>query len=389
MIKLANKISDETIEYVGILAKLELSEEEKEAAKKDMEQMLDYIDTLNETIKSYYKILSEDFPKFLNEYINTPEMLKQSKISVSCGTIYSKMYKQMWYSSLDHSIAVALIIWHFTKDRKQTLSGLFHDIATPVFKHSIDFMNKDYEKQESTEELTTKIISESKEIMELLNRDGIKVEEVADYHIYPIADNDTPCLSSDRLEYTLSNGLGATEKIWTLDDVKEIYDNIEIQEDENGIEELGFKDIAIAEKFVHTMSILSRLYRREKTLFTMQMLADIMRIMSDNNLINISEMYNLSEKEVIEKIEKCNVKNISNGFEIWKHATDILTSEKMPEGKYFVNIEKVKKRYINPLVRYNNEYKRIKDISEKATNDINEALEYKTAKYVFLDFDFK
>lgn len=270
--------------------------------------MKNYIDTLNETIKSYYKILSEDFPKFLNEYINTPEMLKQSKISVSCGTIYSKMYKQMWYSSLDHSIAVALIIWHFTKDRKQTLSGLFHDIATPVFKHSIDFMNKDYEKQESTEELTTKIISESKEIMELLNRDGIKVEEVADYHIYPIADNDTPCLSSDRLEYTLSNGLGATEKIWTLDDVKEIYDNIEIQEDENGIEELGFKDIAIAEKFVHTMSILSRLYCREKTLFTMQMLADIMRIMSDNNLINISEMYNLSEKEVIEKIEKCNVK---------------------------------------------------------------------------------
>ena len=33
--ELANKISDETIEYVGILAKLELSEEEKEAAKSD------------------------------------------------------------------------------------------------------------------------------------------------------------------------------------------------------------------------------------------------------------------------------------------------------------------------------------------------------------------
>lgn len=351
--------------------------------------MNNYIDTLNETIKSYYKILSEDFPEFLNEYINTPEMLKQAKISVSCGTIYSKMYNQMWYSSLDHSIAVALIIYHFTKDKKQTLSGLFHDIATPVFKHSIDFMNKDYEKQESTEELTTKIISESKEIMTLLNRDGIKVEEVSNYHIYPIADNDTPCLSSDRLEYTLSNGLGATQKIWTLDDVKDIYDNIEIQKDEKGVEEVGFKDIDIAEKFVHTMSILSRLYRREKTLFTMQMLADIMKIMSDNNLINVAEMYNLSEKEVIERIEKCNLRNISNGFKTWKNATDILTSEVAPEGKYFVNIEKVKKRYINPLVRYNNEYKRLKDISKKATNDINEALEYKTAKYVFLDFDFK
>lgn len=45
---MANMISDETIEYVGILAKLELNEEEKEQAKKDMASMLDYIDKLGE-----------------------------------------------------------------------------------------------------------------------------------------------------------------------------------------------------------------------------------------------------------------------------------------------------------------------------------------------------
>lgn len=45
---MANVISDDTIDYVGILAKLELSQEEKEQAKKDMESMLDYIDKLNE-----------------------------------------------------------------------------------------------------------------------------------------------------------------------------------------------------------------------------------------------------------------------------------------------------------------------------------------------------
>jgi len=45
---MANVISDETIEYVGILAKLELSGEEKEQAKKDMADMLDYIDQLGE-----------------------------------------------------------------------------------------------------------------------------------------------------------------------------------------------------------------------------------------------------------------------------------------------------------------------------------------------------
>ncbi len=41
-------IDDETIEYVGILAKLELTEEEQEAAKQDMARMLEYIDQLNE-----------------------------------------------------------------------------------------------------------------------------------------------------------------------------------------------------------------------------------------------------------------------------------------------------------------------------------------------------
>ena len=44
---MANIISDETIEYVGILAKLELSDEEKEKAKSDMGRMLNQLDTSN------------------------------------------------------------------------------------------------------------------------------------------------------------------------------------------------------------------------------------------------------------------------------------------------------------------------------------------------------
>ena len=57
-----NIISDETIEYVGILAKLGLSEEEKEQAKKDMGEMLDYIDQLNELDTSAVEPMSHVFP---------------------------------------------------------------------------------------------------------------------------------------------------------------------------------------------------------------------------------------------------------------------------------------------------------------------------------------
>ena len=59
---MANIISDESIEYVGIIAKLELSEEEKEQAKKDMANMLDYIDTLNELDTSGVEPMSHVFP---------------------------------------------------------------------------------------------------------------------------------------------------------------------------------------------------------------------------------------------------------------------------------------------------------------------------------------
>lgn len=59
---MANIISDETIEYVGILAKLELSGEEKEQAKKDMGSMLDYIDKLGELDTREVEPMSHVFP---------------------------------------------------------------------------------------------------------------------------------------------------------------------------------------------------------------------------------------------------------------------------------------------------------------------------------------
>ncbi len=59
---MSNIISDETIEYVGILAKLELNDEEKERAKKDMGEMLDYIDKLNELDTTGVEPMSHVFP---------------------------------------------------------------------------------------------------------------------------------------------------------------------------------------------------------------------------------------------------------------------------------------------------------------------------------------
>lgn len=194
-------------------------------------------------------------------------------------------------------------------------------------------------------------------------------------------------LAADRLEYTLSNGLGASKKLWNLNEVREIYQNIEVMKNEKGKEEIGFKDLKQAEKFVHIMSILSSSYIDSKTKFSMQFLADVMKKMSDKKLITKEDLYKLSDKEVINKIENCNEVNISKCFEIWKNAEKINESDIEVKDKYLVSIN-AKIRYIIPLVKQERGYIRIDKISDAAKKDIEKALNYKTKKYAYLDFDF-
>lgn len=327
----------------------------------------------------YFKILSNDFPEWLNDYIDTKELQTQKYISTTCGTIYSDLFNNnTFYSSLDHSIAVALIVWHFTHDKKQTLAGLFHDIATPAFKHCVDFLNGDHLKQESTEELTTEFIKKSNDVLALLQRDNIKVEEIDNYHIYPIADNDTPKLSADRLEYSLSNALFAYGLL-KLDEVKEIYDDIEVQENEFGEVELGFKTKSIARKFVKVTSEMSVMYRDDKTRFSMQFIADVLKDLKDDEKITIEQLYDLKESDIIKIIEDSKYKDV---FNKWRTAKTINTSKEKPENVYFVQ-EKTKVRYIDPLCRG----KRMSRICETSENMIRNNLSYDMDNFVFLDFN--
>lgn len=338
---------------------------------------MNYINTINKKTKDYFDILEPNFPEWLLEYINTKAMLKQQYISITCGTIYSKLFESNYFfSSLDHSIAVALIIWHFTSDKKQTLSGLFHDIATPVFKHCIDFLNGDYMTQESTEELTTNIIFESDDIMSLLKRDNILLEEINDYHMYPIADNDTPQLSADRLEYSLSNAL-LTYELLDIENIKEIYNDIVVQKNENNEDELSFQTKSIARKFVKTTSQLSIIYREDRTRFSMQFLADIMKKLNDENIIQINDLYNLKEKDVLKIIENSKYKD---QYRLWKECKKVKSSLEKPKDVYYIK-HGAKIRYINPLVNG----QRITDICKIAKKMIDKNLAYDMSKYVYID----
>ena len=341
---------------------------------------MNYLENIDKNIIEYFDILEPNFPEWLNDYINTKELLKQQYISVTCGTIYSDLFESnFFFSSLDHSIAVALIIWHFTHDKKQTLSGLFHDIATPAFKHCIDFINGDYINQESTEDLTSTIIKNSNEITKLLERDNFKLNEVDDYHIYPIADNDTPQLAADRLEYSLSNAL-FTYKLADINTIREIYNNVNIQKNENGIDELGFRSEKIAMCFVKLTTKLSIKYREDKTRYSMQFIADILKELNKENLIKKEDLYSLKESDIIKIIENSKLKDV---FDKWRKSKKILTSKTKPENVHYMQ-QASKIRYIDPLVNG----VRISKLNKEADKEIQKNLSYKMDNYVYLNLKF-
>ena len=339
----------------------------------------------NKEINTYLHILSNEIPDFLFEYANVKEMKRLKGISMISACEHTKLipYK-FFHTRFEHSLGVALIVWNFTKDKKQTIAGLYHDIATPSFSHVVDFLHGDYEKQETTEDLTEKIITGSKDIMNLLYRDNISVKEIEDYHIYPIADNDSPKLSADRLEYTFSDGL-VTQNAFSLESIKRLYNDIVILKNEDDEDELGFKNLNIAEEYIERASKMWHLFSgNNENYIIMQFWTDILKRMVELNYLSEKDLYEYSEKEIVDKIKNCPNKKITEAFKIFENATKIGRSETEVKGKYCISI-KAKKRFTNPLVLINGKAIRIEKASKKGEEIIEDIKTFKDSKYAFLD----
>ena len=155
---------------------------------------------------------------------------------------------------------------------------------------------------------------------------------------------------------------------------------INIQKNEEGIDELGFKSESIAKSFVEMTTKLSTMYMEDKTRYSMQFIADVLKKLNQDGKIKREDLYVLKESEIIDIIENSKYKEV---FTKWKTAKQILTSETPPKNVYFVH-HGAKIRYIDPLV--NGE--RISKINKKAQELINNNLSYNMNKYIYLDFNF-
>lgn len=291
-------------------------------------------------MEKLYSVYHESVPAFLKECLESQSLGRLAEIDMNCGVNYTSLplFQTIHpYSRLQHSLGVALICYHFTHDISITLAGLFHDIDTPAFSHTIDFLYGDYENQEFTESFTKKFIQNDSKILSFLKRNQIAVEQVCDYHQYDIVDNPSPHLSADRLEYTCGNGVnyGFVSK----KDIQRIYADIKVGKNEDEELELVFQHVDIAKQFALLSLECGKVYVSESDRIAMEYLSSLLRECIDKNILTSRDLWT-DDAFVIQKIVHSDME------ESWKRYC-MLCDVKQQETGIIIS---AKKRYIDPYV---------------------------------------
>lgn len=331
-------------------------------------------------MKQYLDLfIDSEYPSFIDKYLTTNTLNRLKHVTQFCGCDYTRLYSPLFkYTRFDHSLVVAHMTWHFTHNKKETIMALLHDIGTPCFAHCIDYVFGDFLNQESSEKDIIDIIKKDNLIQTFLKKDGILIEDLNNYSYFHILENKSPKLCTDRLD-----GVLHTCYIWlhthSLEQIKEVYDNLTVLENEDGNPEIGFKDIDIAEKFVLMVYNYAKELQGNKDKYVMNYISEIVKLALERKLISLNELY--TEKE--EKI--CNIFNKS--FQSWKEfnkATILSNANDIPENNFYIAFE-TKKRNTIPLVYTSVGNKRIDLVSDDAKKQYDILKKYRDTKYAYIE----
>mgnify|MGYP000229476785 FL=1 len=183
------------------------------------------------------------------------------------------------------------------------------------------------------------------ELMALLDKSGLTLDDVDDYHRYPIADNDSPRLSADRLEYTLGNAHLVFH--CPKAELKRIFDDIFVGQNEDSEDELCFAHAEIADIFTQLSLRQAEWFVSDDDRFSMQALADLLREAQQRSVLTVDDLY-LDEPHVIALLLSDPV--LAARWQDYRRITGTQSGAEKPEGTYAVKVA-AKKRSIDPLVQ--------------------------------------
>lgn len=284
-------------------------------------------------------------PSYIQPFLSAKERKRLKGVNRHCGMEYTSFpfFSSLGhYSRFVHSVGVSYLLSRFTKEPKVILSGLFHDISTPVFAHVIDFLLGDHRKQEATEEKTKERIEGSALIQENLRKRGLTTLDVFDYHRYSLADNASPMLSADRLEYTLSNSVNFGFASET--EIRKILSNLVISLNEKGEQEICFRTPEPAERFASFSLKAGRIYSCDEDRYAREYLCHVLSYARKIYVLTRDDLYS-TEEEVIGKRNAD--ERTKKRFESFTSLSKVRRGRK---GRPYSYLIPVKKRFIDPFV---------------------------------------
>ena len=299
--------------------------------------------TRNQSIQDYINMLGP-IPKFLDKYLSLRILTRLKKVGYFCGMDYASPHVYLFdykISRFEHSLTTALMTWKFTKSKKQTLAALFHDVSTPCFSHVIDYMNKDYENQESTEEKTETILRNCKKLKTLLKEDKLTVDDILDFKKYTIVDTHRPKLCADRIDGIILTSLGWTKTL-TMKEIPNILDGIKVMINEDNEKELGVTTPELANRLCDLNREIDIICHSNEDNYMMELLAEITKYAIDKNYITYDNLYEYNEDKLIKILYSHEDTALRILLNLFKTVS--------PEEISIRELPKLKRRYINPLV---------------------------------------
>ena len=302
-------------------------------------------------LKYYLEQLDyNDMPLFLKKYLKCPSLVRLMSVGYFCGMDFASksVYNfDEYISRFDHSLTTSLLTYKVTNDKTMTVAALFHDIATPCFSHVIDYMNEDYEKQESTEELTEDIIKNDKYLLKCLKEDNIDVDNIINFKNFSIVDNDRPKCCADRLDGVILTGIAWTKNV-TKDDIKKIINDVRVFKNEDNEDEIGFNNRDIVSKIIDVSKSIDLYCHTNEDNYMMHLLANITKLSIDKGYITYDDLYSLNEVELFNILKKSTDKELLDKINLFEN----INIDSIP----MIDIPNIKVRVLKPLVngkRYN------------------------------------
>lgn len=285
-----------------------------------------------------------NIPEFLNKYLTLSSLNRLKEVGYFCGMDYasSNIYNFKEYiSRYMHSLSTSLLVYYLTKDKRCTLQALFHDISTPVFSHVIDYMNKDYIYQETTEEFTELILKSDKKLLEYLELDKIPLDNLVNFKFSTIVDSPRPKMCADRLDEIILNGAYWTKTL-NEKDIFNIIKSTELYINEESIPEIGFNNITAYNKVVETNDLTNIEMHSNYDNYMMELLANITRYLINKEYIKYEDLYFLTENKIFKLINNIEDKELKEYIFLFKN----IKKEEIP----LVKQEEIKERKLKPLL---------------------------------------